>query len=205
MAKAEHQVRTANNSFVDAEGSRSITFYVDRTNAKPAKVVLQHVLQVPASGANNLPSIIQLMRKGVNFYFTLNVATASLGSGLVDEETLINGLFLLNATSASVSKPSVAVNGPQSTGPNSKAFCDAPISIPKISKVYSNIRPAVDNNDILVWHARLGHLSLPAIKRLPNTVKGIQLHSRSPSTSTGEACIMGKIFRKPFHPSEDKA
>jgi hypothetical protein len=44
MAKGEHQVKTANNSFVDAEGSGTITFYVDRPNAKPAKIVLQHIL-----------------------------------------------------------------------------------------------------------------------------------------------------------------
>ena len=45
---------------------------------------------------------------------------------------------------------------------------------------------------------------LPAIKRLPNAVRGIQLHAKSPSTCTCEACIMGKMFRKPFQPSEDK-
>jgi hypothetical protein len=60
----------------------------------------------------------------------------------------------------------------------------------------------VDSKDILVWHARLGHLSLPAIKRLPNTVRGIQLHAQSPSTFTCEACIMGKMFRKPLHISK---
>jgi len=36
MAKGEHQLKTANNSFVNAEGSGTITFYVDRPNAKPA-------------------------------------------------------------------------------------------------------------------------------------------------------------------------
>ena len=39
-ARAEHQVKTANNSFVDAEGSGTITFYVDRPNATPPKIVL---------------------------------------------------------------------------------------------------------------------------------------------------------------------
>jgi hypothetical protein len=33
MAKGEHQVKTANNSFVDAEGSGTIKFYVNRPNA----------------------------------------------------------------------------------------------------------------------------------------------------------------------------
>jgi hypothetical protein len=83
MAKVEDQVKTANNSFVDAEGSGTITFYVDRPNAKPAKIVLQHVLYVPACGTNNLLIFIQLMRKGVNFDFKLDGAMASLGSVLV--------------------------------------------------------------------------------------------------------------------------
>jgi len=33
MAKWEHQVKTANNSFVNAEGSVTITFYVNRPNS----------------------------------------------------------------------------------------------------------------------------------------------------------------------------
>jgi len=57
MAKGEHQVKTANNRFVDAEGSGNITFYVDRPNAKPSKIVLQYVFYVPACGTNNLVSI----------------------------------------------------------------------------------------------------------------------------------------------------
>ena len=63
MAKGEHQVKTSNNSFVVAAVSGTISFYVDRPNAKPTKIVLQHVLSVPACGTNNLLSIIQLMRK----------------------------------------------------------------------------------------------------------------------------------------------
>jgi hypothetical protein len=134
------------------------------------------------------------MRKGVNFDFNLDGATASLGSVLIYEAPLINILFVLkaSATSASISKASAVVDDPSS---------------PEISEADSNIRSAVDDKDIHVWHPRLGHLSLPAIKRLPNTVRGIQLHAMSPSTCTCEACIMGTMFRKPFQPlsSEDKA
>jgi len=83
MANGEHQVKTANNSFVDAEGSGTITFYADRPNAKPVKIVLKHVLYVPACGTNNLLSIMQLMRTGVNFDFILDGAEAILGSVLV--------------------------------------------------------------------------------------------------------------------------
>jgi len=194
MAKGEHQVKTANNSFVDAEGYGTITLYVDRPNVKTAKIVLHHVLYVPACGTNKLLRIIQLMRKGVNFDFELDGATASLGSVLVYEAPLINSLFMPKATSASVSKASVAVDDPPRTAP-----------ISKISEAYSNIRAAVDDKDFRIWHARIGHLSLPAFKWLPNAVRGIQLHAKSPSICTCEACIMGKMFRKPFQHSEENA
>jgi hypothetical protein len=48
------------------------------------------------------------------------------------------------------------------------------------TEIYSGIWAKVDEKDIVVWLAHLHHLSLPAIKRLPNTVKGIQFHARSP-------------------------
>jgi len=202
MARREYQVKTANNNFVDAKGSGTSTFDVGRPNAKPANIVLQHVLYVPACGTNNLLSIIQLMRIGVNFNFKLNGATASLGSVLVYEALLINSLFVLRASKslASVSKASVAVDDPPSTTPST-----TPSSIPETSEAYSNIRSADDDKNILVWHASLGHLFLPAIKRLPNAVRDIQLHPNSPSTCTCEACIMGEMFRKPFQPLQDKA
>jgi hypothetical protein len=176
MAKGEQQVKTANNSFVDAEGSGIITFYVNRPNTMPVKIVLHHVLYVPACGTNNRLSIIQLVRKRVNFGYKLDGATACLGSVLVYDATLINSLIGLKATSASVSKASVAVDDPPSTTP----ICEIP-------EAYSHIWPVVDDKDILIWHARLGHLSLPAIERLSNAVRGIQLLAKSPSTCSCEA------------------
>jgi hypothetical protein len=151
IAKGEHQGKTANNSFVDAKGSGTITFYIDRLNVKPAKIVLQHVFSVPACSTKNLRSIIQLMRKGVNFDFNLNGATVSFGSVLVYEAPLINSLFVLKAstTSASVSKASVVIDDPPSS---------APSSIPKICEAYSNIQPVVDDIDIVVWYALLSLL-----------------------------------------------
>jgi hypothetical protein len=98
MAKGEHQVKTVNNNLVDAKGSGTISFYVNRPSAKPATIVLQHVLYVPACGTNNLLSIIQLMRKGVNFEFNLNGAIASLGPVLVYLAPLINDLFILRTS-----------------------------------------------------------------------------------------------------------
>jgi hypothetical protein len=122
------------------------------------------------------------MRKGVNFDAKLDGATAILGSVLIYEAPLINSLFFLRAstTSPSVSKASVVIDDPTSSTPS---------FAPEMSESYCNIRPAVDDKDILVWHARLGHLSLPTIKRLPNAVRGIQLHAKRPSTCTCEALL----------------
>jgi hypothetical protein len=46
MAIGEHQVKTTNNSFIDAKGSGTISFYVDRPNATPAKPakIVSHML-----------------------------------------------------------------------------------------------------------------------------------------------------------------
>jgi len=59
VAKWEHQVTTANNSFVDSENPATITLYVDRATTKPAMIVLHNVLYVPACGTTYLLSIIQ--------------------------------------------------------------------------------------------------------------------------------------------------
>jgi len=131
------------------------------------------------------------MRKVVNFDFKLDGATASLWSVPIYEAPLIHSLFVLRASTSLASEPkgSVAVDNP----PDSE-----------ISEVYSEIHHAVDDEDIRVWHVLIGHLSLPDIKWLPNAVRVIQLHAGSQSTCTCKACIMGKMFRNPFHPSEDK-
>jgi hypothetical protein len=63
---------------------------------------------------------------------------------------------------------------------------------------FAAISTRPNNKDILLWHARLGHLSLPAIKRACSMVEGIELHARSPSECICEACILGKMARRPF-------
>jgi len=147
------------------------------------------------------------MRNGLNFHFKPDGAMVSLASILLLEPLLINRLFVLKASTASVSKASVGVDDPPSTTlrttPSTTPITTAgttPSSVPQTSEANSNIPPAVDDKNILRWDVRLGHLSLPAIKRLPNTVKGIQLHAKRPSKCTCKACIIGKMFRKPCRP-----
>ena len=63
------------------------------------------------------------------------------------------------------------------------------------------ISPAVDPKDILLWHRRLGHLSLPAIKRIvsEDVATGIDIHKKSPDTNcVCGACVMAKLSRNPF-------
>jgi hypothetical protein len=98
VALGEHHIKMVHNSFVDARGSRTITVWFDRANANPAKIILQHVIHVPACGSNNLLSIIQSMPTGVNLYFKLNGHMASLGLVLVYEAPLINSLFVLTTS-----------------------------------------------------------------------------------------------------------
>jgi len=100
LAKGENQVKRANNSFGNAEHSATITFSVGKPIAQHAKIVMQHVLYVPASGMNNLISIIHLMRKVVTFNLKLNGAMSSFGLVLVDDAPLFNSLFMLNASAA---------------------------------------------------------------------------------------------------------
>jgi hypothetical protein len=65
----------------------------------------------------------------------------------------------------------------------------------------------MNSKDILLWHARLGHLALPAIKHIvaKNIAKGIEIHAKSPTSCVCEACILGKLSRKPFKPLEREA
>jgi hypothetical protein len=72
---------------------------------------------------------------------------------------------------------------------------------------YSGIRPKVDGTENLVWGARVGNFSLQAIQQLLNSVQGTQLNAWTPSGCSCDACIMGKMFRRPFQclTLEDKA
>ena len=62
------------------------------------------------------------------------------------------------------------------------------------------ISPAVDQKDILLWHRRVGHLGLPAIKRIVSqgVATGIDIHKKSPDNCVCGACVMGKLSRNPF-------
>lgn len=71
LAKGEHQVKTANNSLVDATGSGTVSFFVEKPGMKPAKITLQNVLYIPECGKNNLLSITQLIKREPNLNLRL--------------------------------------------------------------------------------------------------------------------------------------
>jgi hypothetical protein len=172
-APGEHLVRTANNQVVSAAGVGTVPIRLGRRT-----FLLRSVLHVPDCGNNNLLSILQLLRKGMKINFDEEKATLTVNCCNVGTAHVRNDLFILR--------------------------CDDSASIPANPVVFAtyafaSISTRPDNKDILLWHARLGHLSLPAIKRASkSTVEGIELHARSPSECICEACIFGKMSRRPF-------
>jgi hypothetical protein len=161
MAEGEHRVKTANSSLVDAKGSGTVSFFVEKPGMKPAKRTLENVLYIPECGKNNLLSITQLIKKGAKFEFTAGGTTISIGSTVVCHASINNGLFVLRAMS---SVPTSILTSTTALASSSEGGADM---------VYSSIQEVVDDNYIPVWHTQLGHLSLPAIKRLPSMVSGI--------------------------------
>jgi hypothetical protein len=76
--------------------------------------------------------------------------------------------------------------------------CDDESATDDYPIVFAAISAQQNPKDILLWHARLGHLSLPAVKRACSVVEGMELQARSPSDCICEACILGKMARRPF-------
>jgi hypothetical protein len=101
MTKGEHQVKTANNSFVDGEYSGIITFHVERANGTPAKIILHHFGYVPSCGMNILLRMNQLIQKSVHVDFNVEGATTILGYVLVHDAPLIKSLFSFSASTTS--------------------------------------------------------------------------------------------------------
>jgi len=56
------------------------------------------------------------------------------------------------------------------------------------------------SDDAILWHNRLGHLSLRAVKKLSGYVDGLKIQGTIPDTCLCEACIIGKLHWKPFLP-----
>ncbi len=54
------------------------------------------------------------------------------------------------------------------------------------------------NNDMNIWHQRLGHTSEQRLKEM-DLVEGMNVSKKS-QLSFCEGCVQGKLSRKPFKP-----
>jgi transposase InsO family protein len=134
--------------------------------------LLRSVLHVPACGNTNLLSILQLLRKHMKVHFDDDRATLTFNPCNVGTPYVKKDLFVLHCVESAPTNDYPVVFAAMSARPNPK--------------------------DILLWHARLGHLSLSAVKRASSVVDGMELQTRSPSDCICEACILGKMTRRPF-------
>jgi transposase InsO family protein len=164
----EHLVRTASNQVVSAAGVGTVPIHLGRRT-----FLLRSVLHVPACGNNSLLSILQLIRKRMKINFEEDKATLTFNCRTVGTAYVKKDLFVLRCNDESATTD------------------DYPV-------VFAAISARQNSKDILLWHARLGHLSLPAVKRACSVVEGMELQARSPSNCICEACILGKMSRRPF-------
>jgi hypothetical protein len=146
-----------------------------RLELASGKVMLSDVLYVP-NCSGNLFSIRQLHSKRIK----MTITGGSLRAELANGQVLFNvescrGLYMLDVAPVAY-----------------KIFED----YKDISQFrnYQGIKELVANKNILLWHARLGHVSLPKIKAIANLGK-IQLRDRSPDICMCEACLLGKKDR----------
>jgi hypothetical protein len=100
MADGEHQVKTANNSLVDAMACGTVSFLVEKPGMQPAKITLQNIFYIPECGKKILLSMTQLIKKGAKFEFMAGGTTISTGSTVMCHTSINNGLFMLRAMSS---------------------------------------------------------------------------------------------------------
>jgi len=132
--------------------------------------IFRNVLHVTKFGRFSLLSLFKLLSDGYKMEFGLDTTRLLHRGSIIASGPVTNGLFYLTVTTQAV-----------------------------------NLAPAVFailNNDAIetamLWHNRLGHLGLHAVKKLQNYAEGMQLPKGVPDTCLCEACILGKLCRVPF-------
>jgi len=146
---------------------------------KPHSVVLLDVLHVKEFGAKSLLSVYRLLLAGYEVKLGLeNTAISCRKTHLLIAEggPAHGGLFHFIAGAA------VANFVGEDTAMHSAGIV---------------------GDQLLLWHNRLGHLSLRTVRKLPGMVEGIkESHLKNaagtPDTCACEACIIGKLAQKPF-------
>ena len=146
---------------------------------KPYSITLHDVLHVAEFGANSLLSVYRLLLAGYEVKLELENTTLTCKKTckLRAEGGHVNGGLFRFTTKAAISN-----------------FVGENIAMHLAGS---------GSDKLLLWHNRLGHMSFHAIKQLPAMVEGIQNLSLrhgtgTPDTCACEACIIGKMARKPF-------
>jgi len=146
---------------------------------KPHSIVLQDVLHVQEFGANSLLSVYRLLLAGYEVKLGLENTTISCRKThqLIAEAGPAHGglfRFIVGTAVANFVGEDTAIHSAGIVG-----------------------------DQLLLWHNRLGHLSLCTVRKLPGMVEGIkESHLKNaagtPDTCTCEVCIIRKLARKPF-------
>jgi hypothetical protein len=131
-------------------------------------ITLKDVLYIPGC-KSNLLSAVQLMKKGCELNFCGANVTATYQGTKLFVATVRNGLYV-SPTQVETEKFTVS----------------------------AAIDRLPNNKDIYLWHQRLGHLPLKAIKHIVSTrsANGIDLLARSSGNCTCEPCTLGKFCEK---------
>jgi hypothetical protein len=139
LAPGEHEVVFSDESRVNAAGIGDIAMLLPRGDGSSTRVILRNVLYVPDCGKNNLMIVYQFLTVGIKVDYDLDPKCGVTLYTKKDRKTIACG------TVRGKSFYMIADNRLQITDRAWKA------------------------HDIVIWHNRLGHLSLRAIKKLYTT------------------------------------
>ena len=167
----ERQVRLANNDLVDAEGMGDIRMKVWDSAANATEMVrVQSVLHIPQCGRNNLLSVMQLEKVGMNLTFqgVKGVEITRNGSRMA-EITRVGNMYIVRSSAA----------------------------IPAVFALQDSTE-SDGNENASLWHYRLGHLGMGAVAKMSTLAEGIPKIPPLQDRCICEACLYGKMARKPF-------
>ena len=164
----ERQVRLANNDLVNAEGCGDMRMQVWDSVANATETVrVQSVLHIPECGRNNLLSVIQLDKAGMNLTFLgpKGVEITRNGSRMA-EVARVGNMYVVRSTAATPA-------------------------------VFSMQEPTkTTGNDIAsLWHYWLGHLGMGAVVKMSKLADGILKIPPTQDKCICEACLYGKMAR----------
>jgi hypothetical protein len=177
LAAGEHEVIFADEGVVSAAGIGDIGLLLPCGNGSSTRTILRNVPHVPACGKNNLMSVYQFLMVGVKVDYDL------------DRE---RGVTLFTKKDRKI----VGI-GPI-RGKSFFMIAESPTSyhVNRLTMHRHRLEErayAYAANDIMLWHNRLGHLSLRASKKLQSSegVTGMTVKPSSTDECICEACMLG--------------